>query len=103
MQKILPALAILAATVFVALPSSVNAASPTKGGAETDQSAMVSTDISAHRRRYRYRTYPRFVRGWGYARPYHYGRYYAPNYAYTYPYRTGYWGGPRIFPFGPWW
>jgi hypothetical protein len=108
MPKILVTLAVLAAAAFFSLPSSANAAQ-SKRGAETDRSATMPTDISAHRRRY-YRgygpySYDGFTPGWGYARPYHYYSYYGPAYAfsYTYPYRSGYWGGPNIFPYGPWW
>ena len=101
MTKILATLAVLA-TAVLTLPSSADAAQ-SKRGAETDRAATMPTDISAHRRRYRHRHYPYhgFVPGWGYARPYYYGSYYDPNYAY--PYRPGYWGGPHIFRYGPWW
>jgi hypothetical protein len=104
MPKILAILAVLTTAAFFSLPSPASAAQ-SKGGAETDQSATVATDISAHRRRYRHRHYPYYYGGYG--GPYvGVGPFYAgwggPYYR-PYPYRYGYWGGPNIFPFGPWW
>jgi len=127
MPKILATLAVLTIAAFFSLPSPANAAQ-SRGGAETDQSATMATDISAHRRRYRYwRGYP--YHGWGpssgprvsyyWGPPVSYGYggpagFYSswnpyPYYSYAhagsyrpYPYRYGYWG-PNIFPFGPWW
>ena len=96
MTKILATLAVLA-TAVLTLPSSADAAQ-SKRGAETNHAATMPTDISAHRRRYRQWHYPYYY-NWG-PRPY-YG--YGYGYYRPYPYRSGYWGGPNIFPFGPWW
>jgi hypothetical protein len=103
MPKILVTLAVLAAAAFFSLSSPTSAAQ-VNGGAETDQSATMPTDISAHRRRYRHSHYPYY--GWG---PHvgvgpFYAGFGAPYYRpYPYRYRYSYWGGPHIFPFGPWW
>lgn len=99
MPKIFAALSILATAAFLSLPSPANAAAQSQGGVQTDQSVAMLIDVSAQRRRDRYRDhwhgYDRWDPYWG-PRPYSSG-YYRP-----YPYRDRY-SGPRFFPFGPWW
>lgn len=97
MPKILATFAVLITAAFFTLPAPANAAQ-SRGGAETDQSATMATDISSHRRRYRHRHHWHGHYGpyWG-PRPYYGYGYYRP-----YPYRYHHWG-PTIFPFGPWW
>ena len=95
MPKILAALAILATAVFFALPSPANAAAQSQD-AKADQSTA-ATDVSArHRRHWRGHRYRHRGGYYGFApRPYYGYGYYRPH--------RGYWGGPRIFPYGPWW
>jgi hypothetical protein len=89
MPKILATFAVLTIAAFFALPSSAGAAQA-KGGAETDQSATMPTDISAHRRRYRHRHHPYYYGGGPHVAV-------GPVYAgwgspYYRPYRHHYWG-----------
>jgi hypothetical protein len=124
MPKILATFAVLTMTAFFSLPSPANAASKSQAGAETDQSATMTTDISSRRRRHRHHVYYGWIRDrgpqvsyyWGLPVSYAYGGpagfysswdpypyYYSYNAGYrSYPYRDWYWG-PRLFPYGPWW
>ena len=119
MTKILATSAVLATAAFLALPLSANAAPQSRAGAETDQSARMATDISAHRRRHRH--YVRVIHAgrspyyapslpyyWGPPVSYGYGTaagFYSswnpyPYYAYTH---AGTYHHAHLFPFGPWW
>ena len=117
MTKILATSAILATAAFLALPLSANAAPQSRAGAQTDQSAKMATDISAHRRHYvrvvhhgrsSYYVARPLPYYWGPTVSYGYGTaagFYAswnpyPYYAYTH---AGTYHHAHLFPYGPWW
>ena len=117
MTKILATSAILATAAFLALPLSANAAPQSRAGAQTDQSAKMATDISAHRRHYvravhhgrsSYYVARPLPYYWGPPVSYGYGTaagFYAswnpyPYYVYTH---AGTYHHAHLFPYGPWW
>jgi hypothetical protein len=117
MTKILATSAILATAAFLALPLSADAAPQSRAGAQTDQSAKMATDISAHRRHYvravhhgrsSYYVARPLPYYWGPPVSYGYGTaagFYAswnpyPYYAYTH---AGTYHHAHLFPYGPWW